>query len=170
MKTLQSCILGSLHWNSSKASAREAICVAFPAKPGQLPQERRTAKLGLIWPEARRGSLRGIYPHHRTPPANQRSVCGWKRQSNGASEGRRLWRHEGCGVCDAADASIAFVWTSANADTRLPQVFRAEAQTHFVAKSAALRFRLWRKLCALPCSSVPNEIRFAGFSFGKTKR
>ena len=29
------------------------------------------------------------------------------------------------------DASIAFVWTSANADARLPQVFRAEAQTHF---------------------------------------
>ena len=29
------------------------------------------------------------------------------------------------------DASIAFVWTSAYAGARLPQVFRAEAQTHF---------------------------------------
>lgn len=28
-------------------------------------------------------------------------------------------------------ASIAFVWTSANADACLPQVFRAEARTHF---------------------------------------
>jgi len=46
MKTLQSCILGSLHWNSRKTSAREAICVAFPAKPGKLPQEDRTANLG----------------------------------------------------------------------------------------------------------------------------
>ena len=62
MKTLQSCILGSLHWNSRKTPAREAICVAFPANPGKLPQERRTANSGLIWPETRRGSLRGIYP------------------------------------------------------------------------------------------------------------
>ena len=144
MKTLQSCILGSLHWNSRKTpaklpqnsrktSAREAICVAFPAKPGKLPQEDRTANWGLIWPETRRASLQGIYPRHRTPPANQRSVCGWKRQSNGASEGRRLWRHEGCGVCDAADASIAFVWTSAYAGARLPQVLRGAAP-HPVAR------------------------------------
>ena len=72
-----------------------AICVAFLANPGKLPQERRTANLGLIWPEMRRASLRGIYPPLR-----------------------RM-------------ASIAFVWTSAYAGARLPQVFRAEAQTHF---------------------------------------
>ena len=137
MKTLQSCILGSLHWNFRKTPAREGICVAFPAKPGKLPRERRMANLGLIWPKTRRGSLRGIYPRHRTPPANQRSVCGWKRQSNGASEGRRLWRHEGCGVCDAADASIAFVWTSAYAGARLPQVLRGAAPHPVARKKGA---------------------------------
>jgi len=73
MKTLQSCILGSLHWNSRKTSAREAICVAFPAKPGQLPQERRTANWGLIWPETRRRSLRGFYPPLRRMPASRLS-------------------------------------------------------------------------------------------------
>ena len=45
-----------------RISAREAICVAFPALPGKLPQERRTAKLGLFWPEMRSGFLRGTYP------------------------------------------------------------------------------------------------------------
>ena len=73
MKTLQSCILGSLHWNSRKTSAREAICVAFPAKPGKLPQEDRTADSGLIWPETRRVSLRGIYPPLRRMPASRLS-------------------------------------------------------------------------------------------------
>lgn len=34
---------------------------------------------------------------------------------------------------------------------------------HFVvAKSASLRFRLWRKLRALPCSSSPHKAGFAG--------
>ena len=50
-----------------------AICVAFPAKPGKLPQEDRTANLGLIWPETRRGSLRGIYPPLRRMPASRLS-------------------------------------------------------------------------------------------------
>jgi len=38
------------------------------------------------------------------------------------------------------------------------------ALTHHlvVAKSAWLRFRLWRKLCPLPCSSSPHKAGFAG--------
>ena len=35
-----------------------------------------------------------------------------------------------------------------------------------VAKSALLRFRRWRKLRALPCSSSPNRTRCAGLRFG----
>ena len=54
-------------------SPYEAICVAFPAKPGKLPQERRTANSELIWPETRRVSLRGIYPPLRRMPASRLS-------------------------------------------------------------------------------------------------
>ena len=43
-------------------SAREAICVAFLAKPGQLPQERRTALFGRFWPELRTGFRGRFFP------------------------------------------------------------------------------------------------------------
>ena len=33
---------------------------------------------------------------------------------------------------------------------------------HVVAKSAGLRFRRWRKLRPLPCSSFPHKAGFAG--------
>ena len=56
-----------------RVSAREAICVAFPAKPGKLPRKRRTADLGRFWPETRRGSLRGICPPLRRMPASRLS-------------------------------------------------------------------------------------------------
>ena len=56
-----------------RVSAREAICGDFPAKPGQLQQERRMADFGLFWPETRRASLRGIYPPLRRMPASRLS-------------------------------------------------------------------------------------------------
>ena len=56
-----------------RVSAHEPIYGAFPAKPGKLPQERRTANLGRFWPETRRGSLRGICPPLRRMPASRLS-------------------------------------------------------------------------------------------------
>ena len=36
-----------------RVSAFGAICGGFPAKPGKLPQERRTALFGRFWPKMR---------------------------------------------------------------------------------------------------------------------
>ena len=57
-----------------RVSACEPICGDFPVKPDQLPQERGTANWGLIWPETRRGSLRGIYPPLRRMQAERPAV------------------------------------------------------------------------------------------------
>ncbi len=96
-----------------------------------------------------------------------RSGFAGKRRKRGESEFSRLRGSERCGAASDDRASIARGCPPRTSPPFTAAVLRAEARTHFVAKSDLLETPCEERafLAPLPCSSASNGIRFAGIPF-----
>ncbi len=108
-----------------------AVCGRFLVTASKLPQGKRNAVCGHLWPKAERECSAQENHLQRAPTEAQRSGFGGKRTSDRVTELCRLRRSEGY-VVREDDGQHRVCLVCGNAAAQLPHDFRAEARTHFI--------------------------------------